>query len=374
MMSEDDERAAAREERDLKVPEVDLRNGASGIAIWAQTSGENLHPAALEIIGEATRILPKLDGGKITAIVIGKNSEKHADTLIHHGADQVYVISDDRLFNYSTLPYARAVVDSVKVVKPEIMIFSASNIGRDLAPRCASRLAVGLSADCTELDIGRYVSRKKNQRFERAFLMMRPSFGESKLATIIGPWHYPQCATVRPGVFTKIAPDKSRTGEIINFSVDFQESDWNVETLEVQQEGQRIDIEKADIIVAGGKDLGKEGFKMLNDLVEAIRGNGQVVELGASRAAVNAGLAESYRQIGQTGKTVRPEIYMAVGISGAVQHIMGMKDSKKVIAINKDPYAQIFQQADMGIIDDYKNVLPELIEQIKAGFTFKLEK
>lgn len=373
-MSDNDARAKAREERDLQVPEVDLRDGARGIATWAQTKGEELHPAALEILGEATRIRKKIDEGLITAIVVGKSAEKHAETLIHHGADRVYVVSDDRLLNYSTLPYTRAIVDAVREIRPEIMIFSASNIGRDLAPRCASRMEVGLSADCTELDVGRYVSRKKNQRFEQAFLMMRPSFGESKLATIIGPWNYPQCATVRPGVFTSIEPDTNRTGEIVNFTPNFEESDWDVETLSIDYGGDRLEIEKADIIVSGGKDLGKDGFAMLQELVDAINQNGQYAELGASRAAVNAGLTDHKRQIGQTGKTVRPEIYIAVGISGAVQHIMGMKDSKKVIAINNDPEARIFEQADMGIVDDFKNVIPEMIKQVKAGYKFELNK
>ncbi len=368
------DREKAKLERDMAVPEVDLRDGASGIATWAQTDGENLHPAALEILGEARRLSEKLEDKTVTSIVIGKDAEKHAQTLIEHGADRVYVISDDRLLEYRTLPYVRAIVDAIREIKPEIMIYTASAIGRDLAPRCAARLHVGLSADCTQLDIGMYVNRKKGQRFMHAFKMMRPSFGESKLATIIGPWNYPQSSTVRPGVFAKLQPDSSRTGEVVKFEPKWVEEDWIQEVVEVQKGGSRVELEKADIIISGGKDLGREGFEMLQELVDAIRANGQVAELGASRAAVNAGLISSDHQVGQTGKTVRPEIYFAIGISGAVQHLMGMQNSKKVVAINIDPNAKIFQVADYGIVDDYKNVVPELIKQVKNGFTFELDK
>ena len=368
------DREAAKLERDMAVPEVDLRNEAKGIATWAQTDGENLHPAALEILGEARRLSEKLEDKTVTSIVIGKNAEKHSKTLIEHGANKVYVISDERLLEYQTLPYVRAVVDALRVIKPEIMIFTASAIGRDLAPRCAARLKVGLSADCTQLDIGMYVNRKKQQRFMHAFKMMRPSFGESKLATIIGPWNYPQSATVRPGVFAPLKSDSSRKGEVVTFDPKWVEEDWLQSVISVEKGGSRIELEKADIIISGGKDLGREGFDMLKELVESIRANGQRSELGASRAAINAGLVSQDHQVGQTGKTVRPEIYVAIGISGAVQHIMGMRDSKKVIAINIDPKAKIFDVADYGIVDDYKNVVPELINQIKSGFTFELDK
>ena len=294
--------------------------------------------------------------------------------MIEHGADSVYSVSDDGLLNYTTLPYTRAVVDALKEIKPEIMIFTASAFGRDLAPRCASRLKVGLSADCTQLDIGQYINRKQQQKFPTAFLMIRPSFGESKLATIIGPWRYPQCATVRPGVFSPIKRDASRTGKVVEFTPTWEEADWNQKVLSVQKEGSRIELEKADIIVSGGKDLTTEGFSMLQELVNAIQENGQKAELGASRAAVNAGLIGAEHQIGQTGKTVRPELYIAIGISGAVQHIMGMKNSKKVMVINTDPDALIFSFADYGIVDDYQNAVPELINQVKAGYKFKLDK
>ncbi len=372
-MSEDDERARRRAELDAKVPIVDLRNGAKGIATWAQTIGEDLHPAALEILGEARRISSKIDDQTVTSIVIGKNAEKHADTLISHGADKVYVISDDRLEYYRDLPYARAVTEAIKEINPEIMIYTATALGRSLAPRCASRLHVGLSADCTQLDVGQYISRKQNQRFPTAFLMIRPSFGESKLATIIGPWTYPQSATVRPGVFRPLEPDTTRKGEVILFTPNFTDEDWKTEVLSFENEADRLELDKADIIISGGKGIGKDGFVMLQELVDAIRENGQKVELGSSRAAVNAGYISHDHQIGQTGKTVHPKLYVAVGISGAIQHLMGMQSSRKVIAINTDPNARIFSVADYGIVDDYKNVIPPLIEKVKSGFKFNFE-
>ncbi len=372
-MSEAEERARRRAELDAKVPEVDLRNGHKGICTWAQTSGEELHPAALEILGEARRISEKIDDPTVTTIVVGKNAEKHAQTLIEYGADVVYVISDDRLEFYSDLPYARAICDAIQEIKPEIMIFTASAIGRSLAPRCASRLHVGLSADCTELDIGQYVNRKKNQRFPRAFLMKRPSFGESKLATIIGPWTYPQSATVRPGVFQPLKPDPTRKGEVVHFTPKWAEDDWKTTVVSYELEGSRVELEKADIIVSGGLGVGKEGFAMLQELVDALRANGQRAELGASRAAVNAGYISADHQVGQTGKTVRPKVYIAVGISGAVQHIMGMRNSRTIIAINTDPNARIFSVANYGIVADYKEVIPEMIKQVKNGFTFDVD-
>ncbi len=372
-MSDADERARRRAELDAKVPEVDLRNGHKGICTWAQTNGEELHPAALEILGEARRLSEKLDDQTVTTIVIGKNAEKHAQTLIEYGADRVYVISDDRLEYYRDLPYVRAVVDAIREIKPEIMIYTASAIGRSLAPRCAARLHVGLSADCTELDIGQYVSRKKNQRFPRAFMMKRPSFGESKLATIIGPWNYPQSATVRPGVFHPLKRDPSRTGEVIQFTPKWTEDDWKTEVISFESEGSRVELDKADIIVSGGYGVGKEGFNMLRELVDAIRANGQRAELGASRAAVNAGFISHDHQVGQTGKTVRPKVYIAVGISGAIQHLMGMQNSRTIIAVNIDPKARIFTVANYGIVADYKEVIPEMIKKVREGYKFNVE-
>ncbi len=362
-------------EKDSKIPFVDLRDGARGIMVWAPLDGDKISEAAFELIGEANRQKSKLDedSQKIIAVLIGKEVDKHAQELIHYGADIVYVIEDDRLGEYLTLPFVTSLIDVINEAKPEIALFAASTLGRDLAPRIAAKMNCGLSADCTEFDIGYYANRKRNQRFKKAFKMIRPSFGESKLATIIGPFNYPQMATARPGVFRKLDKDSSRTGEVIKFQPKWQEGDFAVELIETVRSSDSLDLTKADIIVAGGFGLGKEGFDMLNELVAAIRANGQNVELGASRAAVDAGFVEYKHQIGQTGKTVRPAIYIAVAISGAVQHIAGMKESAKIIAINHDPSANIFLSSDFGIVNDYQEVLPELIKQVKAGYKFDLD-
>lgn len=361
-------------EKDQDIPFVDLRNGARGILVWAPLEGDKISEAAFELIGEAYRQKDKLDedSKKIFAVLIGKKVEHLAEELIHYGADEVYFVEDERLSDYLTLPFATALIDSIKNINPEIALFAASTLGRDLAPRIAAEMNCGLSADCTEFDIGYYANRRSNQRFKKAFKMIRPSFGESKLATIIGPFNYPQMATARPGVFRKLEKDTSRTGKIEKFTPSWREGDFDVMLIETVRSADSLDLTKADIIVSGGFGMGATGFPILMELVEAIRANGQKVELGASRAAVDAGFVEYKHQVGQTGKTVRPTIYIAVGISGAVQHIAGMKESAKIVAINNDPNANIFQNADYGIVADYQEIVPELIKQVKAGYIFTI--
>jgi len=368
-------RVERKKERDKDLPYVDLRDGARGIGVWAQTEGEKLSEAALELLGEANRVKHKLDedSRKITAVVIGPGAAKHADTLIAHGADKVVVVDDERITDYMTLPYTKAIIQIIRKIKPEIFLFSASTMGRDLAPRIAAILDVGLSADCTQFDVGYYSSRKKGHRFDKAFQMKRPSFGESKLATIIGPWTYPQMATARPGTFRPMEADESREGEVETFEPEFEDDDWSIELLESVRNPNTIELDKADIVISGGMGVGEKGFSKLETLIDAMRKNGQNVELGASRAAVDAGFIEYKHQVGQTGSTVRPVVYFAIGISGAIQHVQGMKDSYKVVAINNDPNANIWDNADFGIVADYQEVLPELIKEVQNGFTFPVE-
>jgi len=359
-------------ERDSDLPYVDLRDGAKGIGVWCQTEKDKLSEAALELIGEANRVKQKLnkDSQQITAVIIGPAVSQHTQTLIEYGADKVVVVENSELHDYMTLPYTKAICQVINEIKPEVFLFSASTMGRDLAPRVAAILDVGLSADCTEFDVGYYSSRKKGHRFDKAFQMKRPSFGESKLATIIGPWTYPQMATARPGTFRALSPDKKRKGEVINFNVKFDKTDWDVELLESVRNENEIELDKADIIVAGGMGLGSSGFKELTKIVEQIQDNGQNVELGASRAAVDAGFIAYKHQVGQTGVTVRPTIYIAVGISGAIQHVQGMKDSFKVISINSDPNANIWSNSDYGIVGNYQDVLPILLKKLQDGYMF----
>ncbi len=375
-MSELGAEEIAKRERDSTIPFVDLRDGARGVLTWAQMDGDDLADAAIELIGEATRIAQHLDEDSriIYTVIIGRKASQYTDKLIHHGADVVYVIEDERLTDYLTLPFTNAMVSAIREIKPEIALMSASTLGRDLAPRIAGILDLGLSADCTSFEVGYYVNRRKNQKFEKAFKMVRPSFGESKLATIVGPWSYPQMATARPGVFKPLAIDTSRTGKVIEFKPVWDSKDFDVELIESVRNPSTIDLSKADIMVAGGFGIGKDGFTMLRELVAAINDNDQKAEIGASRAAVDAGFVEYTYQIGQTGKTVRPSIYVAVGISGAIQHLAGMKESSKIFAVNNDPKASIFQNADYGLVMDYQEAIPELIKQVKAGYKFPLDK
>ncbi|MCY3412377.1 MAG: electron transfer flavoprotein subunit alpha/FixB family protein [Candidatus Heimdallarchaeota archaeon] len=361
-------------EKDSKIPFVDLRKGARGFLIWAPIDGNDISDAGLELIGEATRQKEKLDNDSrmITAVLIGNKISKHVDELIQYGADEVYYVEDERLEEYLTSPYVSIFKQIIQERNPEILLFPATTLGRDLAPRIAALMGCGLSADCTEFDIGYYVNRKRNQRFTKVFKMIRPSFGESKLATIIGPFTYPQMATARPGVFKKMEKNPSRNGKITIYKPQLIENDFSIQILEVIRSDDNLDLNKADIIIAGGFGIGVLGFKILFELRDALREKGQKAEIGASRAAVDAGYIDYKYQIGQTGKTVRPTIFIAVGISGAIQHLAGMKESSKIIAINNDPNAKIFKNADFGICADFQKIIPEMIVQVKSGYVFTI--
>ncbi|WP_455464488.1 electron transfer flavoprotein subunit alpha/FixB family protein, partial [Candidatus Hodarchaeum mangrovi] len=257
---------------------------------------------------------------------------------------------------------------------PEIFLFGATTTGRDLAPRVAARCSVGLSADCTGFAIDDYYDEKNLKLYKKVANFIRPSFAEAKLATIIGNpklWKYPQMGTVRPSTFTPLPSDLSRKGTTEFFKIDFSPYEFIVKVHESVKETQDIvDFDRAKIIVSGGNGAGREAFKLLKELVNAINANGQHCELGASRSAVEAGWVGRQHQVGQTGRTVRPEYYIAVGISGAIQHFEGIKNSKRIIAINNDPNAPIFTYADVGIVDDYKNIIPILLEKVKEGYIF----
>jgi electron transfer flavoprotein alpha subunit len=259
-------------------------------------------------------------------------------------------------------------------LKPEIFLFGATTTGRDLAPRVAARCNAGLSADCTAFDIDDYTDKKNQKIYPSIANFIRPSFAEAKLATIIGNpkmWNYPQMGTVRPGTFVPLSQYSSTLNKIEFLDIDFIPDEFNIKIHESVRDSQDIvDFDNAKIIVSGGNGAGREAFNQLREIVDAINTNGQHAELGASRSAVEAGWASRQYQIGQTGRTVRPEYYVAVGISGAIQHIEGIKKAKRILAINNDPNAPIFNYADYGIIDDYKNVLPELLRSIKDGFIF----
>ena len=319
--------------------------------IAEQRDGE-LQKVSTELIGKARELADDL-GQEVYAILLGENVKAKADVLIHHGADKVIVVDHPLLKEYVTEPYAKSIYTIVQRYEPEIVLFGATSIGRDLAPRLAARIHTGLTADCTGLEIDAET---------RLLRMTRPAFGGNLMATIVCQDFRPQMATVRPGVMTPMDNDNDRKGEVIMEDVGLTDADMNVKIIEVaKEEKKKLDITEARILVSGGRGLGgPEGFDLLAELAEAMEG-----EISSSRASVDAGWIEKARQVGQTGKTVRPDIYFALGISGAIQHLAGMEESGLIIAINKSDAAPIFDVADLGIVGDLHKILPKLIEQYK---------
>lgn len=328
-------------------------DGYKDIWVFAEQREQKLMNVSLEILGEARKLADK-KGVKACAVLIGYGVKNLADELVKYGADKVYVVEHPLLKNYTTEGYAKVITDLVKEFKPEVILYGATHIGRDLAPRIASRLCTGLTADCTALDIDE----------KGLLLQIRPAFGGNLIATIVCPEKRPQMATVRPGVMKKAPKDESRTGEIVEVQANIGESDIRVQILEIVKEARsKVNLEEADIIVSGGRGVGgPEGFKLIQQLADALGG-----EVGASRAAVDAGWISQDHQVGQTGKTVRPKLYIACGISGAIQHIAGMGNAKTIVAINKNPDAPIFKIADYGIVGDLFKVIPVLIDEIKRS-------
>lgn len=323
-----------------------------GVWVFAEQREGVLEKVSLEILGEGRRIADEL-GVKLTALLLGQNIESLAKTLAEHGADEVLVADDKNLEHYTTDAYTKVICDLAKERKPGILFVGATFIGRDLGPRIAGRLLTGLTADCTSVDV---------EVENGALFATRPAFGGNLMATIACPEHRPQMATVRPGVFAKISTDGSKCN-IEKVEVKLVDSDVRTKVLEiVKAKKQIIDIAEADFIVSGGRGVGsKENFKLLEELAKALDGS-----VAGSRAAVEKGWIDGAYQIGQTGKTVRPQIYIACGISGAIQHVAGMQDSDLIIAVNKDDTAPIMKIADYAIVGDLAKVVPELIAQVKA--------
>jgi electron transfer flavoprotein alpha subunit len=295
----------------------------------------------------------------LAAAMVGHNIRRLAETLFAHGADTVYAAEDQRLANYLTLPYARVLADLIRERKPEIVLYGASPLGRDLAPRVASALKTGLTADCTDLQIGSYESG--GRVYQQKLLQIRPAWGGNIIATIVSPDVLPEMATVREGVMHIPAPVEGRTGTVVEVPVTLDSECSPVRLIERHTHPRQVDLKSAPIIVSGGYGMGsKENFHLVEELAEALGG-----AVGASRAAVDAGFIHADHQVGQTGTTVRPKLYIACGISGAVQHRAGMEDSAKIVAINTDPEAPIFQVAHYGIVGDVREVIPRLIKAIK---------
>lgn len=326
-------------------------NDYKGIWVLAEQREGELLNVSIELVGEARRLAKKKEA-EVAAVLVGESLSGQAEKLIARGADKVYLLENEELKNYRTEPYTQVISDLIEKEKPETVLIGATNNGRDLGPRLAARLNTGLTADCTKLDID---SEKE------ILLQTRPAFGGNLMATIVCPEHRPQMATVRPGVMMELEKDSNRTGEIIRFQPEIEEKNMITKIKDIIKEPKTsINLENANIIVAGGRGVGcPENFNLIEKLAETVDG-----EVGASRAVVDEGWIRKEHQVGQTGKTVKPTLYIACGISGAIQHKAGMQNSDYIIAINKDPEAPIFDICDYGIIGDLKEVIPDLIEEI----------
>lgn len=344
--------------------------------VWVYTEQRRgrLMPVALELLGEGYRLSRERgDGAKVCAVLVGNETGHLVEELYAYGADVVYQIDHPLLKNYTTDGYTKVMTDAIEAYKPEIVLFGATHIGRDLAPRIAARLDTGLTADCTRLDIntGHYIQYLETYTTastsgldandeNKGLKQTRPAFGGNLMATIVTPGTRPQMATVRPGVMEKREPKEGAGGELVKVDAVLSESHIQVEVLDVVKEARElVSLTDADIICSGGRGLGNaEGFELIRQLADKVGG-----VVGASRAAVDSGWIDQSHQVGQTGTTVKPKIYFACGISGAIQHLAGMQTSDIIIAINKDPEAPMMQLADYAICGDLKKVIPEMIQQ-----------
>ncbi|WP_313757966.1 electron transfer flavoprotein subunit alpha [Tissierella sp.] len=343
-------KAIEKEEKKFRAGGVDVEL-YKGVWVFAEQRDGELLNVAIELVGEGRKIADALET-ELTAVLLGNDVDNLAEKLVKYGADNVLYADHPLLNVYTTDGYTKIIYDLIKERKPEIMLIGATNIGRDLGPRISARVHTGLTADCTKLDVD-----LENRRL----MQTRPAFGGNLMATIVCPDHRPQMSTVRPGVMEKAKYDESRKGNIVKFNPDLKDEDIRAKVTEVVKGGKaEVQLEESKIIVSGGRGLGNpEGFKLIEELAKKLGG-----VVGASRATVDAGWIEHGHQVGQTGKTVRPSLYVACGISGAIQHLAGMQDSKVIVAINKDADAPIFKIADYGIVGDVYEVLPELIEAL----------
>lgn len=345
------------------------------IYVVAEQRDGNIAKVTMELLGEATKLAGEL-GEKVYAVLMGDQIKDRAQSLIEGGADGVVVVEDAMLAEYVTEPYAKALTAVIKNYDPNIVLFGATSIGRDLAPRVAARVHTGLTADCTRLDVNmdnyfEFLHATSNADTDAIakrlgmddmnLKMTRPAFGGNVMATIRCADHRPQMATVRPGVMKKLDPQVGKEGTVEEFKVEFEAADMNVTIKEVVKETKKaVDITEAKVLVSGGRGIGSpEFYDELQKVADLLGG-----EISSSRANVDAGWIARDRQVGQTGKTVRPDLYMACGISGAIQHIAGMENSECVIAINKNDTAAIFEVADLGIVGDVKVIIPKLIEAL----------
>ena len=335
-----------------------------GVYVYAQQVDNEISGIAYELLGKAKELAAPLNTD-VTAVLIGSDVKGLADSLAEYGADKVIVVDDPELKDYRTEPYAHALACVINKYKPEIVLVGATAIGRDLGPTVSARVATGLTADCTVLEIGDFPLQAVpgQEQLHNQLLMTRPAFGGNTIATIACPYNRPQMATVRAGVMQKIEPIKGARAVVEEFNPGFTPDNKYVEILDiVKSVAETVDIMDAKILVSGGRGVGSpENFKILEDLAEVLGGT-----VSCSRAVVDSGWKPKDLQVGQTGKTVRPNVYFAIGISGAIQHVAGMEESDIIVAINKDADAPIFDVADYGVVGDLNKIVPKLTEALKA--------
>ena len=334
--------------------------------VFAEQEEGKLAGIVFELLGKARELADKL-GVKVGAVLMGSDVEALAKPLFAGGADIVHLVDDPALKVFRNKAYRHAMVELVKECSPQIVIFGATHMGRDLGPAVASALRCGLTADCTDLQIGDYTDKKTGEEFKNVLHQIRPAFGGNIIATIVNARHWPQMATVREGVMRPLERVKSeelrvKSDDVVRHSAKLDGVEIPTEVLEIVRKVSSVNLKGSRVIVAGGAGVGsKENFALLHDLAAALGG-----AVGGSRAAVDLGYCEHERQIGQTGVTVRPALMISCGISGAVQHLAGMQDSQKIIAINTDKDAPIFKVAHYGILGDLNVVIPKLITAIKS--------
>lgn len=323
-----------------------------GVYVFIEQREGVIQNVAMELLGEAKKLATQMDE-QVYGILLGSNIADQAQSLMAYGADKVIVVDAPELEVYTTEPYAQAICQILESHKPDVVLIGASTLGRDLGPRVSARMETGLTADCTRLEVGE----------DNELLMTRPAFGGNLMATIVCNDHRPQMATVRPGVMQLDKSETLKEGEIETFDVAFNKAKFKVKVINTVKEHKNlVDITEAKILISGGRGMGnKEGFSTLCDLAKTLD-----AEVSASRALVDSGCIEHDRQVGQTGKTVRPDLYLACGISGAIQHVAGMEDSDFIVAINKDKHAPIFQVADLGIVGDAKQIIKKLNQRLMA--------
>ncbi|WP_409016586.1 electron transfer flavoprotein subunit alpha/FixB family protein [Anaerostipes caccae] len=329
---------------------IDLRAYEDVWVLGEQREGK-IQPVTIELMGEGRKLADQLKK-KLTVVIPGYKIESEVEKLLHYGADVVYYMSHPLLSSFSTDGYTSAFVQLIQKKKPEIVLVGATSIGRDIGPRIAARLGTGLTADCTKLEI---------DAEDGKILQTRPAFGGNLMATIVCPKNRPQMSTVRPGVMEKAIHQETAAGTMETFIPDLSENDIRAKLVEIiKEEKKQVNLTDARIIVSGGRGLkSAEGFHLIQELADVLG-----AEVGSSRACVEAGWIDASHQVGQTGTTVRPDIYIACGISGAIQHLAGMNESKYIVAINKDPEAPIFGICDYGIVGDLNDVIPAMIAKL----------